>query len=157
MFGVVDFGLMFEERVSLTNAARAGARFGSLNARAWSNAATPPTNTIQGQLLAAGNTTFLPNLSTNIVITYWIPAAGGLETQCGYYDYATGGFKNAVGTTYIDTTCILPGNFIRIHLKHNKSLITPILGQFFGSGVNIATIAEMPIMKCPWPTTSGNC
>ena len=44
VFGIIDFGILFETRLSLDSGTRASARFGAVQAGALSNAASAPAN-----------------------------------------------------------------------------------------------------------------
>src|SRR5919198_5014187 len=61
LFAIIDFGILFEHRITLDNAARSGARWATTHPTAWSNAATAPSNTIEGQVQIAGGTSAIPN------------------------------------------------------------------------------------------------
>lgn len=137
-FGILDFGILYENRLSLDAGTRAAARFGAVQPGSLSNANPAPTNTIEGRLQQTSGTGGIPNDDAHIVITYWVPGSGGL-TQCGKY-VATGNNVIYYGG-YTKSTCLIVDNVIQVQVNHNYMFITPILAQMFGAGVPISTAA----------------
>src|SRR5437899_96409 len=70
LMGIVDFGLLFSDRLAMSNAARGGARWASKHPTRWSNAASPDSNTIEGQVQAAGGVVEVPNDHGHPYISY---------------------------------------------------------------------------------------
>src|ERR671936_241815 len=60
LLAIVDFGLLFSDRLAMSNAARGGARWASKHPTSWSDAASPDSDSIQGQIQAAGGVTPIP-------------------------------------------------------------------------------------------------
>jgi Flp pilus assembly protein TadG len=140
---VVEFGFLFSHKLELANAARSGARWGSLHSTAWSAAASPNSNTIEGQVLGAGGTSLLPNNDSHVVIEYF-NVSGASQTLCGHYSAAGAAFVAAGG--YSQATCVIPGNLVRVTLTGAYSLVTGLLGGGFGAAVTVKAVAVMPVM-----------
>jgi Flp pilus assembly protein TadG len=137
-FGILDFGVLYENRISLDAGTRAAARFGAVQPDAFTNANPAATNTIEGRLQQTSGTGGIPNDDSHIVITYWVNGSG-TPTQCAKYVAST----NSVTYygTYNKTTCLTVDNLIQVQVTHNHKFITPILSQVFGSGVPLTTTA----------------
>jgi Flp pilus assembly protein TadG len=144
LMGLIDFGFLFEKQVTLTNGARAGGRYASLHPTAWSNAASPASNTIQGQIRLAGDNGSLPNDDTHISITFY---PSGSTTGCGTYSQAT----NAVTYTggYTQATCLAAGGTVKIKLSNNSPLLTPMISGLYTSGVTTVAQAAFLIQQYP--------
>lgn len=141
---MVEFGFLFSHKLELTNAARSGARWGSLHSTSWSAAASPDSNTIEGQVQASGGTALLPNDDTHIYIEYF-NVTGSTQTLCGHYSAGSAAFVPAAG--YSQATCVIPGNLVRLTLTNPYSLVTGLLGGGVGSAVTLKTVAVMPVMQ----------
>jgi Flp pilus assembly protein TadG len=141
---VVEFGFLFSHKLELTNAARSGARWASLHSTtAWSANASPDSNTIEGQVRAAGGTSTLPNDDAHITIEYF-NITGATQTLCGHYSAALPGFVAAAG--YSQATCVIPGNLVRVTLTNSYSLVTGLLGRGVGTAVTTKAVAAMPVI-----------
>jgi Flp pilus assembly protein TadG len=140
---VVEFGFLFSHKLELTNAARSGARWASLHSSTWSANASPDSNTIEGQVRAAGGTSLLPNDDAHLAIEY-INVSGSSQTLCGHYSAAGAAFVAAGG--YSQATCVIPGNLVRVTLTNSYSLVTGLLGGGVGSSVTLKAVAVMPVM-----------
>lgn len=140
---VVEFGFLFDHKLELANAARAGARWGATHSTAWSAAATPPSNTIEGQVQAAGGTSTLPNDDNHVLIEY-LAVSGSSPVVCGHYSVSTGAFVAQAG--YTQGTCVVPSNLIRVSLTNQYSLVTGLLGGVIGAQVTVKALATMPVM-----------
>jgi hypothetical protein len=138
LFGIIDFGILFESRLSLDSGARASARFGAVQPGALSNANPAPSNTIEGRLQGAAGTTGIPNDDAHIVVSYYVTGAGS-PTLCGKYVAAANNITYYNG--YTRATCLAVDNVVQIQVTHNYKFYTPILSQMFGSGVPINTTA----------------
>jgi Flp pilus assembly protein TadG len=142
---VVEFGFLFSHKLELTNAARSGARWGSLHSTtAWSANASPDSNTIEGQIRAAGGTSTLPNNDIRMVIEYF-NVSGATQTFCGHYSVAGPGFVAAAG--YSQATCVIPGNLIRVTLTNSYPLVSGLLGPGVGSAVTVKAVSVMPVIS----------
>jgi Flp pilus assembly protein TadG len=144
LLGMMDFGILFEKQVVLTNGARAGARYASLHPGALSNLNPAPSNTIQGQIQGAGNSSGLLNDDAHIAITYY-PA--GSTTSCGTYSAATNSI--AYSGAYTQDTCLAVGGSVKVQVMSTYPLITPLISSLFPSGVRTTAIAAFLIQQYP--------
>jgi hypothetical protein len=138
---VVELGFLFSHKLELANAARAGSRWGATHSIAWSPAASPPSNTIEGQVQNAGGTTALANNDTHIYIDY-LAVSGSTQTLCGHYSAAAGAFVAQSGYTL--ATCVTPGNVVRVGLTNSYGLVTGLFGSI-GTPVTLKSVAAMVI------------
>src|SRR2546429_1568133 len=76
VLGTIDFGVMFEQAISITEAARDAGRLASVHPTAWSAASQAPSNTIEGVIQANAGTAHVPNDDSHILITYLVPGSG---------------------------------------------------------------------------------
>ncbi|MGH7903869.1 MAG: TadE/TadG family type IV pilus assembly protein [Candidatus Dormibacteraceae bacterium] len=139
VMGIVDFGFLYSDRLAISNAAREGARYASLNPTFWSNAATPDSNTIQGEIRLAGGTLDIVNNDSHISIAYYDASSGSSAVYCGAYRASTGSFVAAPG--YTKTQCTSPGNIVQVSVNTTYPLLTPLLSGLFSGGVNVAATA----------------
>jgi len=140
---VIEFGILFSHKLELTNAARSGARWASLHSTSWSANASPDSNTIEGQVLAAGGTSLLANDDSHVTIEYF-NVSGATQTLCGHYTASPPGFVAAGG--YSQATCVIPGNLVRVTLSNPYPLMTKLLGAGFASAITVKAVAVMPVM-----------
>ncbi|MHB8571383.1 MAG: TadE/TadG family type IV pilus assembly protein [Candidatus Dormibacteria bacterium] len=138
--GVVDFGLLFENRLAITNGARDGVRYAATHPTSWSNADPAPSNTIEGQVQGAGGTQIVPNDDQHITITYLVPG-GGTPVACGHYSAASNSFVAAAG--YTQATCVVPGSLIQVSLTYTYRMTTPVMANLFPNGVSDSATAAM--------------
>ena len=136
--GIVDFGLLFSDRLAIANAARGGARWASKHPTTWSNASNPDSNTIEGQVQAAGGVTSIPNDDAHLSIKYY-DLASGSAVYCGRYSAASNRFVAATG--YIQNTCVIPGSLAQVTVTYNYPLLTPVMASLFGAGVPVTASA----------------
>ena len=141
--GAIEFGILFGHKIELANGARVGARWGAAHSSAWSNAPSPASTTIEGQVLAAGGTGQLTNDDAHIAIEYF-DLSGASPVLCGRYSAALGLFVPQVG--YTQATCVAPGQLIRVTLTNPYPLLTRTLGSSFGSAVTIRGVSSMVVM-----------
>lgn len=135
--GMMDFGFAFSNRLAVTNGARDGVRFATTHPTAWTNAASPALNTIEGQVRNAGGTASIPNDDSHILINY-LTASG---TICGNYSASSNAFVGQNGGT--QANCVVPGNFIQVQVTYHYNLITPIVRQLFPTGVDLVSSSTM--------------
>jgi Flp pilus assembly protein TadG len=145
VFGIIDFGILFETRLSLDSGTRASARFGAVQAGALSNANPAPANTIQGRLQATAGTSRIVNDDSHIVVSYYVPGAGS-PTLCGKYIASSNTITYYSG--YNRTTCLAVDNLIQVKVTDAYKFNTPIIGQVFSAGVPITTTA-MALIEQP--------
>lgn len=140
---VVEFGFLFDHKLELSNAARAGARWAASHSSSWSAAAAPASNTIEGQVLAAGGTGALANDDSHVLVEY-LALSGSTLVQCGRYSAAGGAFVAQAG--YTQSTCVTPGSLVRVTLTNSYPLVTGLLGGVIGASVTVQARATMPVM-----------
>ena len=142
--GVIEFGFLFAHKLELGNAARAGARWGATHSSSWSAAASPASNTIEGQVQAAGGTSGLSNDDSHVDIEYYA-LSGATATNCGRFSAASAGFVAQGG--YTQSTCVVPGSLIKVTLTNSYSLVTGLLGGAFGASASLKGVAAFVVMK----------
>ena len=140
---VVEFGFLFSHKLELTNASRSGARWASLHSTSWSAVASPDSNTIEGQVRAAGGTSLVPNDDQHIAIEYF-SVVGATQTLCGQYRVTGAAFSPAAG--YSEATCVIPGNLVRVTLTNSYPLLTQLLGGGVGANVTVKAVSVTPVM-----------
>jgi Flp pilus assembly protein TadG len=133
--GIVDFGLLFSDRLAVANAARGGARWASKHPTSWSNAASPDSNTIEGQVQAAGGVVPIPNDDAHLTVQYY-DLSGGSAVLCGSYSAASGSFTPAAG--YTQSTCVIPGSMVKVTVSYTYPLLTPVLSRLYSGGVTVS-------------------
>ena len=142
--GAIEFGFLFDHKLELANAARAGARWGATHSSAWSAAASPASNTIEGQVQNAGGTSGLTNDDSHLDIEYYA-VSGSTVTNCGRYSAGSAAFVAQAG--YTQSTCVTPGNLVKVTLTNSYSLVTGLLGGAFGAAVTLKGVASMVVMQ----------
>lgn len=126
VWGTVDFGRWEQVRVSATNGVREAVRYAIVHPTAWSNAASAPANTIEGQLQTIAVGTTVVNDDSHIVIDYY-NTAGASAVLCGSYSATTDAFV-PVGT-YTQATCVIPNALIKVSLTYTFRPSTPGITQ----------------------------
>ena len=140
VFGIVDFGILFTTDIATTNAVRSAARWATTHPTSWSNAATAPSNTIEGIIQSAGGAVQVPNDDSHITISYSVPGSGS-ATYCGQYSAAQNAFVAASG--YSQSTCVAPGNFINVQVTYTYTFVTPVFVSLFPNGLILSTSSTM--------------
>jgi Flp pilus assembly protein TadG len=135
LLGIVDFGLLFSDRLAMSNAARGGARWASKHPTSWSNAASPDSNTIEGQVQAAGGVVSVPNDDAHLTIAYY-DLSSGSPVLCGSYRASSGSFVPATG--YTQSTCVIPGTMVKVTVTYTYPLLTPLLSNLYPGGVTVS-------------------
>jgi TadE-like protein len=130
VLGVMDFGFLFAGRVSAYEATRVAVRYAAVHPTAWSSAAAPGGNTIEGNLILTSVPAKVPNDDAHLTISYLVPGTGA-AVSCGSWS-ATAGVFQPVGA-YTQATCVVSGRLVRIQAKYLYSFITPFLKSTFGS------------------------
>ena len=136
LFAILDFGVFFAGRITATNATRSAARYAATHPTAWSNAANPPANTIQGKLITAAVPAKVVNDDAHVTISYIVPGPGP-GTTCGSYKAATNSFVATTG--YSQSSCVVAGNLIRVRAKYVYTFVTPLM-TLIGASQNAMTI-----------------
>jgi Flp pilus assembly protein TadG len=138
--GAIEFGMLFGHKIELANGARAGARWAASHSTSWSAAGSPASNSIEGQILAAGGTTQLANDDSHITIEYF-DNSGSSAVLCGHYSAASNSFVAQTG--YTQSTCVTAGALVKVTLTSSYPLLTRSLGASFGSAVTVKSVAAM--------------
>ena len=124
LFAIFDFGVFFAGRITATNAARSAARYAATHPTAWSNAGSPPSNTIQGRLVSGAVPAAISNDDSHVTISYILPGVGA-GTTCGQYSANSNSFVAATG--YTQASCVVPGSLIQVHVRYIYTLASPAL------------------------------
>jgi|GEM_PF-2609813 len=140
IFGTVEFGMALTTDIALTNATRTAARWATVHPTAWSNAASAPSNTIEGQLQQAEGISPVPNDDSHIKISYLAPTSGS-PTECGYYSAGSGGFVGENG--YSQSTCVVAGTLINIQVTDKYTFMTELFQGMFPNGLTLQTSTAM--------------
>jgi hypothetical protein len=106
---------------------------------AWWSAATPPANTIEGQILLGQNSSSIPNDDSHISIQYQVVTGSSAKT-CGHYS-VTSGFVAASG--YSQSTCVVSGSMIQVTITYTYHFMTPVFQTMFPSGLSFTPAASM--------------
>ena len=143
--GAIEFGIIFGHKVEINNAARAGARWAADNSvtganNSWSNAASPASNTIEGQIIDAGGTSSLPNNDSHITITYY-DASGASPVACGHYSQASNSF--VANTGYTKATCVIRSNLVTVTVTNSYPLFT----NLFAVAPTLVSSATFEVMN----------
>ncbi|HET7685834.1 MAG TPA: TadE/TadG family type IV pilus assembly protein [Candidatus Limnocylindria bacterium] len=146
--GLIQFGLLFGANVTLTNAAREGARAGTVyvydhsRSRTWNDAERC------GAILAAARgsmgflTTSAPNFSTTLNPDGSCPTPSG-ETQVNgdltvsYCASVNTPDAPCPDTSDPGTACLVDTRedcLVRVTLRYGSAIIVPFMGQILGSG-----------------------
>ncbi|MHB8718441.1 MAG: TadE/TadG family type IV pilus assembly protein [Candidatus Dormibacteria bacterium] len=125
VLGSVDFANYYEQRLTVINAVRDGARYASLDPTAWSSSTPAPVTSIEGMVESEGGTVSIPNDDAHITIAY-IDTSTSPYTECGRYSAAAAAWVAASGTTYTQSTCVKAGNEIRITVSAGFSALVPL-------------------------------
>jgi Flp pilus assembly protein TadG len=136
VFAIFDFGIFFAGRITATNAARSAARYAATHPTAWSNASSPPYNSIPGRLVSAAVPASISNDYSHVTISYIVPGTGA-GTTCGHYSAASNSFIAATG--YTQSTCVVAGSLIQVHVHYVYTLVSPALSAL-GLNPNSLTV-----------------
>lgn len=136
LFAIFDFGIFFAGRITATNAARSAARYAATHPTAWSNASSPPSNSIEGRLVSGAVPASISNDDSHVTISYIVPGVGA-GTTCGHYSASSNSFVAATG--YTQATCVVPGSLIQVHVHYIYTLASPALSAL-GLNPNSITV-----------------
>ena len=153
--GSIDFGMGYSARLEIANAARVGARWASLHSgdvhSGWSASASPAENTIQGQIIYAGDTRAIVNDDSHIVIKYYQWQQGTTTTTyCGKYSQASDGFVGAAksgGGTYTQSQCVAVGNVVQVSVYYDYPVLTPLFNMLYGPTLSIGSQGSFVIQS----------
>ncbi len=141
VMGIVAFGIVFEKKVTVDNAARAGTRYAVVHPDSWSSSSTATFNTIQGQV-QNDKAVSIPNDGTGIQIQYYNNADGSL---CGYYGVPPGGgtlsWNGSNGN--LESSCMIPYNLIKVTVSVTVQVPIPIIANLFPNGIAIKSSSTM--------------
>ena len=129
IFGVVDFGRLFFVEMTLQNAVRQAGRFA-----------------VTGNHLPDSTKPGVNMSRVNSIKQVAQDAAIGLDVTSIQISSKTGGSGNAGG----------PGDTVTISITSNLKLITPIIGQFFGSNSTYTFTVSVSFRNEPFPPANTN-
>ncbi len=151
LVGIIQFGLLFGAHVTLTNAAREGARAGTIYVYDYSRTRASNDAERCGAILAAaqGSMGFLatsaPNFSATLNGDGSCPTPTG-ETQVnGDMTVSYCASVNTPDAPCPDpsdsaTTCLVETRedcLLRVRLTYHSAIIVPLMGQILGSGTGL--------------------
>lgn len=136
VMGIIDLGFLYSYRISMANAARAGARWAATHPTSWTNASSPDSNTIEGQVINAGGVSSVANNDSHITISYYDTSSSS-AVYCGKYVASSNSFSAASG--YTQSTCIVDGTLIQVSVNNTYPLLTPVMTYYFGTGVKVSS------------------
>ena len=155
LFGSVDLGGAYVIRLQVANAARVGARWASLHSGdvnyGWTPSATPAENTIEGQVIYAGDTLTVVNDDSHLAIDYYIWDQGTTNTvYCGRYSAAANSFvaaTDAAGSPYTASQCAAVDNIVKVTVTYDYQPFTSILADFSGPSFPVVSSAAFVIQS----------
>lgn len=124
LFGIIDFAILYANRVTATNAAASAVRYAAVNPTSWTNAANPASNTIEGKLQSQAVLAAIPNTDSNITIDYIVPGSGS-GTVCGKYSVVSNAFVPQNG--YSQSTCVVAGTVVEVKASYVYTFATPVM------------------------------
>ena len=150
--GIVQFGLLFGANVTLTNAAREGARAGSIYV--YDRSVTPDTkyrndakrcgdvvraSTQAFGFLSASAPHFTAPLSGGDCPTPTGEALANGDVSISYCDHVTTPDGDCPDTTDPDTACSVDtreGCLVRVTLTYRSDIVVPLIGALLGTDAN---------------------
>ncbi|HVB77667.1 MAG TPA: TadE family protein [Candidatus Nitrosotalea sp.] len=153
--GAIDFGNGYTVRLQVANAARVGARWASLHSgdvnQGWSSSSAPAENTIEGQVIYAGDTLSVINDDSHIQIYYYIWTQGTTTTTyCGRYSEATNSFVGGSisgGGSYTLSQCVAVDNIVQVTVYYDYPVLTPLFSSLFGPTISVGSQASFVIQS----------
>ena len=142
--GTVDIGAYYSDHVNLQAATRSAVRYASINPTSWSNAATAPSNTIQGALQQDAGGLTIVNDSSHVSIQYYAVDNSWNETLCGTYNYQTNSLTLQSGYTLF--SCIQVGSIVELTVSHTFVPKSPIVPATLEFNTNMTATYYMVIM-----------
>ena len=163
VFAIITFGILYEDKIAMNNAARDGVRWATQNPDAWDNSPTAAAASIQGQIQGEGGTITIPNDDSHIQISYYTvvypvddtvnpPFCGAFDAKNGTFDYGSGSpstvpafsTRSTTSSPFMDTGgCLVAGNLIKVTVTQKFTLPIPIISAFFPTGVSLQSSATM--------------
>lgn len=142
--GAIGFGNLYAAKLDLAGGARAGARWAAANPTAWTNAATPGSNTIEGQAQGAGGAAAgVPNVDASLLIEYFA-LSGATPVACGHWSQSSNAFVPAGG--YTQAGCVVPGALVRVTMAATPAPVGSAFGGLFAA-VRVSGSATMPVLQ----------
>lgn len=150
--GIIQFGLLFGASVTLTNAAREGARAGTIyvydrsitsNAKFKNDAlrcgAIVEAATQAFGILSASSPHFSAPLTSGACPTPTTDVQSNADITVSYCDHVTTPDGDCPDTTDTDTTCAVDtreGCLVRVTLTYRSDIIVPFIGPLIGTDAN---------------------
>jgi Flp pilus assembly protein TadG len=142
LMGFIEFGRIYTSQITLTNAARDGARFAITHASGWSSQDPAPAGTIEAAIQTSVGAGALANDDAHIVIEYFDNTKSP-AVQCGHYSVAAAVFVADNGYQ-TQGNCVVAGNLVEIKLAMPYSFLTAA-SVFFPSGFTLKASTTMVI------------
>lgn len=140
VLAIYAFGTLFEAKISLDNAVRDAARYGSQYATRWdATSASPAPNTIEGRLINSGGIASIQNNTSRIQIVY-----STVNTASTPYTTSACG---SVPT--VSASCEAKGNMVTVTANINYQIPLPVVSNIIHiiskNGVPMQSSASMMI------------
>lgn len=133
--GVVEYGIIYVDDISLQNSARSAVRYAISNPTKWSTAEPAPANSIQGQAeLEAKSLSGFVNTTQAIALTYLNPSPS--FALCATYSGAA-----------VSSACTQPGNMIQVTVGYTYTFFTPLFQAAYPDGLRVSATAIMQEMQ----------
>ena len=142
LMGFIEFGRIYTSQITVTNAARDGARYAITHSTSWSNVNPAPTGTIEAAVQASVGASSLPNDDSHIIIDF-LDNTKSPAVQCGHYSASAGVFVADNGYPS-QASCVTAGNLVQITLSAPYSFLTAA-SVFFPSGFALKASTTMVI------------
>jgi Flp pilus assembly protein TadG len=152
LLGFTDVGRAYYQYITLTNAAREGARYASVTWSAAgalgmegtnSNLATASATSVQGKVQATGNIASLNilNDATHILVTYW-DTEKTPPAQCAHWDFATNTVVREVG---YDLQHPRGSDLVKVQVLYQFYPLTPMIKDLTGVVFNLSAESTMRV------------
>jgi Flp pilus assembly protein TadG len=158
VMAIAGFGIVFEKKISLDNAARTGARYAAVHPNSWSASDPAAFASIQGRIQNDGSAITIPNTNNNIKLQYFTSG----NTQCGHFDvsapgdgFVGDGTNPSTNATYTEGQCLIPEALVKVTLTTTYQLPVPIISALFPNGITIRTSATMMLEQACNTSISG--
>ncbi len=149
LVGIIQFGLLFGANVALTNAAREGARAGTIyvydrkQPKSWNDAhrcgAIVEAATDAFGLLSSATPHFTASTTSGACPTTTDDTLVNGDLTVSYCDHVTTSDGPCPATGNSATTCIpdtREGCLVRVSLTYRSDIIVPLVGSFLGTDAN---------------------
>lgn len=149
LVGIVQFGLLFEANVALTNAAREGARAGTIyvynedQSKSWNDAqrcgAIVQATTQAFGLLSSAPPHFTATTTSGACPTTSVDTLVNGDLTVSYCDNVTTADGPCPTTGNSATTCIpdtREGCLVRVSLTYRSDIVVPLVSSFLGTDAN---------------------